>query len=87
MPLVIGKVQWMAFFVFIFSKLVLCVCILNCVTCAFQGRPDLISGVRIDVMTEEANEKSNQGTPCWLAAELLSLVGILNLLDPYYAVI
>ncbi|KAG4945616.1 hypothetical protein JHK87_041623 [Glycine soja] len=39
-----------------------------------QGRPDLISGVRIDVMTEEANEKSNQGTPCWLAAELLSLV-------------
>ncbi|KAL2969318.1 hypothetical protein AAZX31_15G073800 [Glycine max] len=41
-----------------------------------QGRPDLISGVRIDVMTEEANEKSNQGTPCWLAAELLSLVDI-----------
>lgn len=62
-------------------------CILNCVTCAFQGRPDLIAGVQIDVMTEETNEKSNRGTPCWLLAQLLSLVGILNLLDPYYAVI
>ncbi|TKY71725.1 Glyoxysomal processing protease [Spatholobus suberectus] len=41
-----------------------------------QGRPDLISGVRIDVMTEKTNEKSNQGTPCWLAAQLLSLVDI-----------
>lgn len=41
-----------------------------------QGRPDLISGVRIDVMTEKTNEKSNQGTPCWLGAQLLSLVDI-----------
>ncbi|KAK7302815.1 hypothetical protein RJT34_13711 [Clitoria ternatea] len=41
-----------------------------------QGRPDLISGVRIDIMTEKTNEKSNQGTPCRLVAELLSLVDI-----------
>lgn len=46
---------------------------------AFQGRPDLISGVRIDVMTEKTNEKSDQGTPGWRVAQLLSLVGILNL--------
>ncbi|RDX62263.1 Glyoxysomal processing protease, glyoxysomal, partial [Mucuna pruriens] len=41
-----------------------------------QGKPDLISGVRIDVMTEQTNEKSNQRTPCWLVAQLLSLVDI-----------
>ncbi|XP_020234599.1 glyoxysomal processing protease, glyoxysomal [Cajanus cajan] len=41
-----------------------------------QGRPDLISGVRIDVMTEKTNGISNQGTPCWLVAQLLSLVDI-----------
>ncbi|XP_047163563.1 glyoxysomal processing protease, glyoxysomal isoform X4 [Vigna umbellata] len=41
-----------------------------------QGRPDLISGVRIDVMTENTNGHSNQGTPCWLIAQLLSLVDI-----------
>ncbi|KAG4960437.1 Glyoxysomal processing protease, glyoxysomal [Glycine soja] len=41
-----------------------------------QGRPDLIAGVQIDVMTEETNEKSNRGTPCWLLAQLLSLVDI-----------
>ncbi|KAK7331953.1 hypothetical protein VNO80_28698 [Phaseolus coccineus] len=41
-----------------------------------QGRPDLISGVRIDVMTEKTNVNSNQGTPCWLVAQLLSLVDI-----------
>lgn len=45
----------------------------------FQGRPDLISGVRIDIMTEKTNEESDQGTPCWLVGELLSLVGILYL--------
>lgn len=33
---------------------------------AFQGRPDLIPGVQIDVMTEKANENSDQGTPSWL---------------------
>ena len=60
--------------------------ILNCVSCAFQGRPDLISGVRIDVMTEKTNVNSNQGTPCWLVAQLLSLVGILNHLVPYCAI-
>ncbi|XP_027932289.1 glyoxysomal processing protease, glyoxysomal [Vigna unguiculata] len=41
-----------------------------------QGRPDLISGVRIDVMTENTKGHSNQGTPCWLVAQLLSLVDI-----------
>lgn len=46
---------------------------------AFQGRPDLIPGVQIDVMTEKANEKSDQGTPCWLVGQLMSLVGLLNL--------
>jgi len=45
----------------------------------FQGRPDLVSGVRIDVMTEKTNQKSNEGTPSWLVAQLLSLVGNLNL--------
>lgn len=61
-------------------------CILNCVSCAFQGRPDLISGVRIDVMTENTKGHSNQGTPCWLVAQLLSLVSILNNLVPYSAI-
>lgn len=45
---------------------------------AFQGRPDLISGVHIDIMTEKTNEESDQGTPSWLEGQLLSLVGILN---------
>ena len=45
----------------------------------FQGRPDLISGVRIDIMTEKTNAESDQRTPCWLEGQLLSLVGILNL--------
>ncbi|MCI03660.1 glyoxysomal processing protease glyoxysomal-like, partial [Trifolium medium] len=44
------------------------------------GRPDLISGVRIDIMTEKTNEGSDQGNPCLLEGELLSLVGCLNLL-------
>ncbi|XP_027353322.1 glyoxysomal processing protease, glyoxysomal [Abrus precatorius] len=46
-----------------------------------QGRPELVSGVRIDVMTEKTNEKSNQGTPCWLVAQLLSLVDIPDSAD------
>lgn len=42
-----------------------------------QGRPDLISGVRIDIMTEETNEKSDHGlTPGWHGAQLLSLFDI-----------
>ncbi|XP_054777019.1 glyoxysomal processing protease, glyoxysomal isoform X2 [Prosopis cineraria] len=41
----------------------------------FQGRPELISGVRIDIMTEKASEKSDKGIP-WLGAQLLSLVDI-----------
>ncbi|KAI5447970.1 glyoxysomal processing protease, glyoxysomal [Lathyrus oleraceus] len=41
-----------------------------------QGRPDLISGVRIDIMTEKTNEESDQGTPSWLEGQLLSLVDI-----------
>lgn len=46
---------------------------------SFQGRPDLISGVRIDIMTEETNEKSDHGlTPGWHGAQLLSLVGFLK---------
>jgi hypothetical protein len=46
----------------------------------FQGKPDLISGVRIDIMTEKTNEGSDQGNPCLLEGKLLSLVGFLNLL-------
>ncbi|KAL5096728.1 hypothetical protein RYX36_001055 [Vicia faba] len=41
-----------------------------------KGRPDLISGVRIDIMTEKTNEESDQGTPSWLEGQLLSLVDI-----------
>ncbi|KAE9594974.1 putative peptidase S1, PA clan [Lupinus albus] len=41
-----------------------------------QDRPELIPGVRIDIMTEKTNENSNQGTPCWLGAQLLSLVDV-----------
>ncbi|XP_019419712.1 PREDICTED: glyoxysomal processing protease, glyoxysomal isoform X2 [Lupinus angustifolius] len=41
-----------------------------------QDRPELIPSVRIDIMTEKTNENSNQGTPSWLGAQLLSLVDI-----------
>ncbi|XP_028776760.1 glyoxysomal processing protease, glyoxysomal isoform X1 [Neltuma alba] len=41
----------------------------------FQGRPELISGVRIDIMTEKTSEKSDKGIP-WSEAQLLSLVDI-----------
>ncbi|KAK7327856.1 hypothetical protein VNO77_21949 [Canavalia gladiata] len=41
-----------------------------------QGRPDLVSGVRIDVITEKTNEKCDEGTPHWLVAQLVSLVDI-----------
>ncbi|KAI9076984.1 hypothetical protein K1719_041060 [Acacia pycnantha] len=37
------------------------------------GRPELISGVRIDVMTEKISEKIDKGIP-WPEAQLLSLV-------------
>ncbi|KAI9077002.1 hypothetical protein K1719_041078 [Acacia pycnantha] len=40
-----------------------------------QGRPELISGVRIDVMTEKISEKTDKGIP-WPEAQLLSLVDI-----------
>ncbi|KAI9074076.1 hypothetical protein K1719_043968 [Acacia pycnantha] len=43
--------------------------------CQFQGRPELISGVRIDVMTEKISEKIDKGIP-WPEAQLLSLVDI-----------
>ncbi|KAI4296775.1 hypothetical protein L6164_036700 [Bauhinia variegata] len=41
-----------------------------------QDRPELISGVRIDIMTEETNEESDERVPFWLDAQLLSLVDI-----------
>ncbi|KAL1335908.1 hypothetical protein HN51_030344 [Arachis hypogaea] len=41
-----------------------------------QGRPELISGVQIDVMTEKTDEKSSQPTPCWIVAQLLSLIDV-----------
>ncbi|KAK7246474.1 hypothetical protein RIF29_41342 [Crotalaria pallida] len=41
-----------------------------------QGRPELITGVQIDIMSEKTNEKSNQLAPSWLGAQLLTLVDI-----------
>ncbi|KAF7840284.1 glyoxysomal processing protease, glyoxysomal [Senna tora] len=41
-----------------------------------QGRPELISGAQIDVGTEITKEKSDNGRPLWLPAQLLSLVDI-----------